>query len=36
MDPSDKDELTKILIDGSSQDGENIKSNKWTIYYEVQ
>ena len=36
MDLFDKDELTKILVDGSSQDGENIKSNKWTIYYEVQ
>ena len=36
MDPFDKDELTKILVDGSSQDGENIKSNKWKIYYEVQ
>ena len=36
MDPSDMDELTKILVDGSSQDGQNIKSNKWTIYYKVQ
>ena len=36
MDPFDKDELTKILVDGSSQDGENIKSKKWTTYYEVQ
>ena len=24
-----KDEITKILVDGSSQAGENIKSNKW-------
>ena len=28
IDPSVKDEITKILVDGSSQEGENIKSNK--------
>ena len=36
MDPSVKDEITKILVDGSSQEGENINPISGHVYYEVQ
>ena len=36
MDPSVKDEITKILVDGSSQEGENISPISGRVHYEVQ
>ena len=36
MDPSVKDEITKIFVDGSFQEGENINPISGHVYYEVQ
>ena len=35
-DPSMKDEINKILVDGSSQEGENISPTSGRAYYKVQ
>ena len=35
MDPSVKDEITKILVDDLSQEGENISPISARVYYEV-
>ena len=36
MNLSVKDEITKIFVDGSSQEGENINPISGHVYYEVQ
>ena len=36
MDPSVNDEITKILVNGSSQKGENIRPISGQVYFKVQ